>query len=89
MSHVPNNRIVPVEKIDGAVRTNIDSRWTKVRIIRGDEILECFAGKSRALLRHFDPEDSLNTDDITVEKIAVEVVGKMAAAQYTGSGTGT
>src|SRR5947207_3348995 len=85
--HVPDDRVVPVKKIDRAIRTSVNSGRTKIRILGCDEILQCFAAQSGTFLAYLHAKNSLDADDVTVQKIMVEFVGKVPAADKTSPRT--
>ena len=48
-------------------------------------MLEGLAFEAGAFLLHLDAIDSLEADDVEVEEVALELIGKMAAAQDSGA----
>src|SRR6266699_559070 len=60
---------------------------TPVRLNQGR--FECFAPQSGAFLLHLHAVNALKGDDIAVQKISLELFGKMAARQDACAGTRT
>ena len=79
--HVADELIGPVEEIDGAVRRHADGRRAEVRVVRFDQIFDGLALQPGTLLAHLYAEDALEPNDVAVEEVALEFLGKMAARQ--------
>jgi hypothetical protein len=76
MLHVADERFVPVAKINRAVRADIDGDRAKIRVGGTDQAFLQLAFEAGAVLGHLDQVDALETDDVAVEKIALQFGGK-------------
>src|SRR5262249_6998217 len=87
--HVANDRVLPVEKINGPVRSDADIRRSKVRIGREHDRLDFLADKARILVLDLVLEDALEADNVGYQQIALHFIGKMPAGKVFHAGTGT
>ncbi len=86
--HVADDGVRPVHEVERAVGGDADPGRAEIRIIRGDEILQCLAMEAGAFLRHFDPEDALHADDVAIQEAALEFIGEVAAREDGGARAG-
>ena len=81
MLHVPDDRLVPVGKVNGAVRTGGDGDGTKIRIARFNQMFQRPAHQPGSFLGDIHPKNAAKPDDIQIEKIPLKLVGEMPAGQ--------
>src|SRR5215831_4688416 len=89
MLHMADDRVLPVAEINRAVRPNIHRYRAEVRIARTDERFERLAPQAGAVLADFDAVDSLEPDDVGVEKISLELFREKAAGEDGRAGART
>ena len=92
MLHVADDVVRPVGKIDRTIRSDVHADGTEVRQILGlgrDEMLQRLALETRAFLRDLHAKDALEADDVDVQKISLELLREMPAAEDTRAGTRT
>jgi len=90
MLHVADDVVRPVAKVDRAIRPDADADGAEVRQVfrlGRDEVLHRFAFQAGAVLSDFHAVDALEGDDVDVEKISLELVGEMPAAEDARTGT--
>ena len=84
MLHVSDDRIVPVGEIDRAVGPQLDVDRPEVGIGRGHDVLQRFPFDARAVFSDLDAINALETDDVQVEEIVLELFREMATAKHAG-----
>src|SRR5947209_3283119 len=90
MLHVTDEWLVPIQKINGAVRGHAHRGGAEVRVIRFHQVVfDRLAFEAGALFGDFHPEDALETNDIDIQKIALKLFGEMAAGKNASAGTWT
>src|SRR5438477_12209935 len=85
--HVANDRIVPVENVEGTVGRDIDGRGPEIWIIRRDQILKRLAFKARSVLGDDHAVNALEPNYVAVEKIVLELFREMSAGENACSRT--
>ena len=86
---VADDRIVPVEEVDRAIRPDIDIRRTKVRIGREHDRLQLGTDEAGAFVIEFVLQDALESDHVGHQQIALVVLGEVPAGKDCRAGTGT
>src|SRR5262249_23041061 len=81
--HMADDGVLPVAKINRAVRAHVDSGWPKVRVARTHEILLPRTGQPGTVGADFDPVNALEPNHVAVEKIPLEIRREMAAADQS------
>src|SRR5205807_3780673 len=85
--HVADDRVLPVEEVDGAVRRNLDVRGTETWITGKDDLVGLSAGEARILVADFVLQNTLETDDICHEQVALHVLREVPAGEDFHAGT--
>ena len=88
MLHVTDNRVLPFQEIDCAIRTNLDIRRAKVLIVRLHDRLDFSAEKAGVGIGDLILQDAKETDDVGDEQISLHGIGKLAAGKYLHAGAG-
>src|SRR5215207_1795945 len=79
----------PVAEIERAIRTVADANRTERRQIRrigGDQIGEFGSLQAGAVWLDLDAIDTLKTDDVQVEEIALPIIWEVAAGNHADAG---
>ena len=79
MLHVADNRVLPIQHIDRTIRSDFDIYGAEIGVARFDNRLDFFAQKSGTVIFNFVLQDSLETDHIDDQVIALQRFGKMLA----------
>src|SRR5439155_3002676 len=88
MLHVSDDGILPIEEIHGAVRADLDRVRAEIRVGGINDRLQFSAAVARALFADLVLENALEADHVGDEIVALEIVGKMSAAQNGGARRG-
>ena len=81
MLEVADERLVPVEEIDRAVRGHAHGRGAEIRVARADEILDRVGFEARAVVADPGAKNPLHADDVAVQETALVVLRPGAAGE--------
>src|SRR5580765_4935886 len=90
MLHVADDRILPFEKIDGAIRADFNVGGAEIGIIGLYQRLHFFANEGGIGIGDLVLEDAEKADDILNQEIALHGIRKLAARKnfHPGAGPG-
>src|SRR5438552_1295280 len=83
--HVADDRVLPIEKIHGAVRADLDGVGPEIRVAGIDNRLDFDSGEARALVADLVLKNALETDDVGDEVVALDIIGEVPATQNGGA----
>ena len=86
--HVADERILPVEKVNGAVRPDFDIGRAEIRIGRGEDRFHFGRGQARARVLRLVLQNALESNDIGHEQVALILFGESATAEDFHARTG-
>ena len=86
--HVADDRVLPVEEVDGAVRPDLEVRRAEVRIGGGDDRLHLGAGEAGTLVLDLVLEDALEADHVGHQQVALVRLGEVPAGEDLDAGAG-
>ena len=76
-----DDRVLPVEEVDGPVRPHLDVGRPKVRVSGREDRLELGAGEAGVLVLDLVAKNSLEADHVRHEEVSLELLGEMAAGE--------
>src|SRR3954468_7135419 len=87
--HVPNDRVLPISEIHGAIHTDIDRNWAEVRVGGTDQRFQRLSFETSPIFTDLHSIDALETDDVAIEEIPVEIVWEMSTGEQRCPGART
>ena len=79
--HVADERVVPVDEVEGAVGADLRIAGAEVAVGRGDEVFDPLAVVAGAVVLHLELQDAVHVDDAGVEEVALRRLGEVAAEE--------